>query len=152
MIQKVEGEESLPRDALLREGQGYIIAGSDTTAVATTYMVYVITRHPDIQATLVTEVANLPSNFGWDDVRNLPYLNHCLEESLRLYGAISSALPRYVPKGGAYLAGFELPEGCVVSTQAYTLHRDPYIFPEPEKYAEKLLIYHFRRSANICVL
>ena len=130
----VEGEEaSLPRWALIREGMGYIVAGSDTTAVTTTYLVYAVTRHRDVQEKLVAELSHLPGNFGWEDVRTLPYLNKCIDEALRLYGAAPSGLPRWVPQGGAHLAGYTFPENFVVSTQAYTLHRDPSIWPEPEK-------------------
>ena len=151
MIQKVDKGESLESQALIREGktdsifgvlldtltsfegQGFIIAGSDTTANTMTYLVYGVTRNPEVRDKLVAEVSTLPSDFGWDHVRNLPYLNNCIEEALRLYGAAPGALPRSVPHGGAYLAGYHFPEGFTVSTQSYTLHRNPSIFKDPER-------------------
>ena len=136
MMQKVEKEESLDRRSLIGEGQGFIVAGSDTTANTMTYLVYAVTRHPDVQNRLVDELSALRNDFGWDDLRDLPYLNKCIDETLRLYGPASSALPRHVPQGGAYLAGYHFPSDgkFVVSTQAYTLHRNPSVFPEPERW------------------
>lgn len=150
MLQKVEGEESLPRDDLIREGQAYIVAGSDTTALTSTYFVYAVTRHPEVREKLIAELSTLPSNFGWEEIRYLPYLNKCIDETLRLHGVASSALPRIVPSGGARLAGYgkftspsflttqlqltlgpEFPSGFIVSTQAYSLHRNPSIFVDP---------------------
>ena len=135
MIQKVEKEESLDRETLIGEGQGFIVAGSDTTANTMTYLVYAVTRHPEVQKRLVDELSTVRSDFGWDDLRDLPYLNKCIDETLRLYGPASNALPRSVPQGGATLAGYYLPgdKGLTVSTQAYTLHRNSSIFSEPER-------------------
>ncbi|KAI4147638.1 MAG: hypothetical protein LQ340_005464 [Diploschistes diacapsis] len=153
MLQKVEGEESLPRDDLIREGQAYIVAGSDTTALTSTYFVYAVTRHPEVREKLIAELSTLPSNFGWEEIRYLPYLNKCIDETLRLHGVASSALPRIVPSGGARLAGYgkftspsflttqlqltlgpEFPSGFIVSTQAYSLHRNPSIFVDPLRF------------------
>ena len=60
-----------------------------------------------------------------------------------MYGAVSALLERVVPdKGGpgdsSVLAdtfdilGFQLPPGTIVGTQAWSMHRDPDIFPDPE--------------------
>ena len=65
------------------------------------------------------------------ELENAPLLNSVIEETLRLYGAAPGALPRIVPSQGMTVAGYHLPAGTEVSTQAYTLHRDPRLFQEP---------------------
>jgi cytochrome P450 len=65
------------------------------------------------------------------ELENAPLLNSVIEETLRLYGAAPGALPRVVPSQGIIISGHQLPGGTEVSTQAYTLHRDPRIFQEP---------------------
>ncbi len=62
----------------------------------------------------------------------------------RLYGAVSSLLERVVPLyarsksaatvDGAHLdvMGYPLPAGTVVGMQAWSFHRDPSVFPDPE--------------------
>ena len=57
-----------------------------------------------------------------------------------MYGAVSSLLERVVPPKSAAdplansfdIMGFALPSGTVVGTQAWSIHRDPDVFPNPE--------------------
>ncbi|KAF5649033.1 phenol 2-monooxygenase [Fusarium sp. NRRL 52700] len=126
------GEAGLSDEEIRAEAQAYILAGSDTTATTLTYLIYSVCSHPDVRQKLVKEVTGLPDDFDHSNLRDLPYLNHVIDETLRLYAAVPSALPRVVPAGGAHLAGYFIPGDNVVSTQAWTLHRDPNVFPDPE--------------------
>ncbi|KAJ5208034.1 hypothetical protein N7449_002413, partial [Penicillium cf. viridicatum] len=67
-------------------------------------------------------------------LRDLPYLNQVINETLRLYTAVPFGLPRLVPPEGAQFNGYHVPRGITVSTQAYSLHRDHAIFPDPDKF------------------
>lgn len=61
-----------------------------------------------------------------------------------MYGAVSSILERVVPSRAERqtqgilgvenfnIMGYEIPPGTVVGTQAFSVHRDPDIFPSPE--------------------
>ena len=54
-----------------------------------------------------------------------------------MYGAVSSFLERVVPEEGAAskgldIMGFTLPPGAIVGTQAWSMHRDPDVFPHPD--------------------
>jgi cytochrome P450 len=129
------GEEGLPDAVLSDEARGYIIAGSDTTAVSLTYLVWAVCSNEKIKATLVNELASLPENFQDSDIRNFVFLNQVIDETLRVYSAAPSALPRVVPPGGAVLAGKFIPAGVIATTQAYSLHRNQEIFPDPERLA-----------------
>ena len=62
---------------------------------------------------------------------------------LRLYGAAPSLLERVFPastsKNGPSdeifdLMGYALPPGTIVATQAWSMHRDPSVFPSPETF------------------
>ena len=115
------------------EAGGYIVAGSDTTAITLTYLVWAVCHNPVIRDKLVAEVNTLPSGFNKDHVSELPFLNQVIHEALRLHSAVPSTLPRAVPMEGASLAGYKIPGGVTVSTQAYTLHRNVDVFPEPQR-------------------
>ncbi|RSL53645.1 hypothetical protein CEP53_007702 [Fusarium sp. AF-6] len=128
------GEDGLSDEEIRAEAQAYIVAGSDTTATTLTYLIWSVCRDARVKQTLVSELHELPADFGDDDLRPLPYLNAVIDETLRLYAAAPSALPRVVPHGGSTLAGHYLPQETVVSTQAWTLHRDPTLFPDPERF------------------
>ncbi|KAI9657916.1 MAG: hypothetical protein M1821_002573 [Bathelium mastoideum] len=118
------------------EAANLILAGSDTTAVTLTYLVWAVLQRPMLQKALEAEVGKLPHDFKDADVEKLPLLSAVIEETLRLYGAAPGTLPRTVPSGGTHLGGsrYFLPEGTTVECQSYTLHRDPALFPDPEKF------------------
>ncbi|KAH9237568.1 hypothetical protein K456DRAFT_1747371 [Colletotrichum gloeosporioides 23] len=113
---------------------GYIVAGSDTTANSLTYLVWLLCRRPEVRDILVAELRSLPSNFNYEQVKSLEYLGYIIEETLRLYPAAPAGLPRLVPSGGAELGGYYLSADTIVSTQAWSLHRDPRAFPNPLKF------------------
>lgn len=115
-----------------QEAQGYIVAGTDTTAVTLTYLVYAVCRNRRVQEKLVAELANVPAPVRDKHLRDLPYLNQVINETLRLYTAVPTGLPRLVPPEGAQFSGYHVPGGVTVSAQAYSLHRDHCIFPNPE--------------------
>lgn len=115
------------------ESQSYITAGTDTTAITMTYLIYTVISNEDIRKNLLEELQALPEHFAHRDLRALPYLNLVLEETLRLHGASQGGLPRVVPRSGASLAGYFIPGGTIVSTQNYSMHRDKDAFPDPEK-------------------
>ncbi|QKX64101.1 uncharacterized protein TRUGW13939_11274 [Talaromyces rugulosus] len=119
---------------IIQEACGYIAAGSDTTAITMTYLIWSVCRNQSIRDRLVTEVKGLPDGFSEESVRDLTYLNQVINEALRLHSAVPSALPRRVPPEGATLGGYYIPGGTTASTQAYTLHRDPVLFPASESF------------------
>ncbi|KAK7423718.1 hypothetical protein QQX98_000908 [Neonectria punicea] len=124
---------SLTDYQLAFEAGGFIVAGSGTTAVSLTYLVWAVLSNRHIQDRLEAEVVALPPSHTDAELESLPYLSAVIEEALRVYSAAPGALPRTVPNGGAKLAGYFIPEGITVSTQAYTMHRDANTYPEPEK-------------------
>ena len=123
------------KDSLVeREATNYIIAGSDTTAITLTYLVWAILTHSNVHRRVLAEVQALPENFASDDfATKIPYTDCVIEEALRLYGAAPGALPRVVPSGGRELAGYFIPGGTVVCTQSYTVHRDGNVFQDPTR-------------------
>jgi len=126
-----EGDGHLDDMDVKIEAMNIIIAGTDTTGVTMTYLTYEVLRRPELRKSLEEEVAALKEDFNDNDLQNLTLLNAVIEETLRLDGAAPSSLPRIVPEGGAELGGSFIPGGTIVSTQAYTLHRDPDIWRNP---------------------
>lgn len=122
-------------DQDVREEAGnLIVAGFDTTAVTLTYLIWAVFKHPDLQAELEDEASKISNELNVGELEAAPLLNSVIEESLRLYGAAPGALPRIVPNSGLAINGYHIPGGVEASTQAYTNHRDPSIFPDPYRY------------------
>ncbi|KAI2786849.1 Cytochrome monooxygenase [Penicillium oxalicum] len=124
-------KSGLTHEQIRQEAQSYIIAGSDTTAITMTYLTYSVCRNERVKKKLVEEVASVSEPVTNQKLRELPYLNQVISETLRLYPAVSMGLPRTVPPEGYRFKEFFLPGGITVGTQAYSLHRDPTIFPDP---------------------
>lgn len=133
MLAECESSEKsdLTEDKVQDEAGNLIIAGSDTTSITLTYLVWAVLKRPDLQARLEEELAGVGDGFDDAALEKLPLLNAVIDETLRLYGAAPGNLPRSAPASGATLGGFFIPGGTVVETQAYTLHRRPDIYPDP---------------------
>jgi cytochrome P450 len=116
-----------------QEAQSYIVAGSDTTAVTMTYLTHGVCSDSRVREKLNAELDSIPSPITDKSLRDLPYLNQVVNESLRLYTAVPAGLPRLVPEEGADFNGYHLPGGITVATQSYSLHRDPKVFSEPDR-------------------
>ncbi|KAF7863087.1 hypothetical protein EAF04_007170 [Stromatinia cepivora] len=145
---KTENAEGSITDADIRqEAASFIVAGTDTTAVSLTYLVYNILKDKNLLKQLEAEVDTLREDFKAKDIEELVLLNAAVDEGLRLYGAAPGALPRTVPKEGTQLDGYRIPGGMTVSTQAFTIHRDPEIYPEPESFQPQRWLD--RKSNNI---
>ena len=114
------------------QASALIVAGSGTTAVTLTYAVWAILRHPAVRQKLEEEVKHLPDNYDDTALEKLPYLEAVITETLRLYGSAPGALPRTTPAKGIEVNDMYIPPGITLTTQSYTMHRDPSIFEDPE--------------------
>ncbi|KAI9695102.1 MAG: hypothetical protein M1820_008927 [Bogoriella megaspora] len=90
---------------------------------------------PDLQRKLEEEVAALPDDFNDAMLETqCPLLNATILEGNRLWAGVPSSLPRVAPPEGAILGGYQIPAGTTVCTQAYSMHRDASIWPDPLKF------------------
>lgn len=127
---KAAEDENMTMDEIRNNSMAYIIAGSDTTANTLTFLLWNVCKRSEIKRKLAEELRGLPDDFEEADLRTLPYLNQVIEETLRLYGAVQTGLPRAVPAGGESFLGYYLDPGTVVSCPIHTLHRWEDIFPD----------------------
>ncbi|KAL4861443.1 hypothetical protein BDV12DRAFT_204017 [Aspergillus spectabilis] len=126
--------ETLDELDVVLEASGLIVAGSDTTAISLTYLVWAVLGRPELHHAILEELIPLKEDFTDEDVEGLPLVNAVIDETLRLYGAAPGGLPRVVPAQGLTIRGHYLPGGTTVTTQAYTIHRDGEIFDNPLKF------------------
>ncbi|KAM0543145.1 hypothetical protein ACHAPJ_012487 [Fusarium lateritium] len=129
-----EGKGTLRGIDAATEAQGLIIAGSGTTAVTLTYLVWAVLQRPALAKELAAECRELGEHFDDADLDQLQVLNAVISETLRLYGAAPGSLPRIVPPEGTTLGGHYIPPGLTVCTQAFSIHRSPDLFPNPEQF------------------
>lgn len=108
-----------------------MVAGTDTTATALTYLVYEVIQHPEVKQRLLQELSACTPHPSWEELESKPYLNNVILETLRLHTPVGATLPRTNPTEDVVMSGYRIPAGTVVGSQAYTLHRDPNVFTNP---------------------
>jgi cytochrome P450 len=132
MIEESRAEKTAVTDfGLGSQASALIVAGSDTTAITLTYAVWALFTHPNARRKLEDEVAELPEGYDDSILEKLPYLNAVVMEVLRLYGSAPGGEPRVVPSRGIEIQGKYIPGGAVLTTQAFSMHRDSSIYPDP---------------------
>lgn len=135
MIDASRQEGTVVNDfALGSQASALIIAGSGTTTTTLTYATWAILTYPVVRRKLEDELLGLPEGFDDTTLEKLPYLDAFVTEVLRLYGAAPGALPRTTPSQGIRVGEYDIPPGVTLTTQAYTMHRDPLVFENPDKY------------------
>lgn len=132
----------------------HLIAGHETSGITLTYFMHELSKRPALQDRLRSELLTLdpPIRYSMNEsasndknrclptprsIDSLPLLDSMLQETLRLYAAAPAIQPRRTPfsPGGTTIEGYSnIPGGVRVSANAYTLHRNPEVFPEPLKW------------------
>ncbi|KAF3761067.1 cytochrome P450 [Cryphonectria parasitica EP155] len=152
LVQADSAEQSqLTDDTVRHEAANLILAGADTTALTLTYLLWSVLKRPDLRAALEEEVAGLSGGLTHEELVDARLLNSIIDETLRLYTPAPSGLQRDVPAGGQTLCGMYIPAGVVVSTQAYTLHRDPKVFEDPLDQRQKASLMPFGAGTRLCL-
>lgn len=124
-----------------------LTAGFETSAVGLTYLLWQLSRHPEIQDQLREELSTLDPPIAFPgaselpsakSIDNLPLLEAIVTETLRLHAPIPGIQPRVTPEPSCSLVGYDnIPAGIRVNAQAYSLHRNPQVFPDPESWQPK---------------
>lgn len=110
------------------QSKAIIFAGTDSTAVMLTSILFHLVQSKSVQTRLSREIRS-----NEDQGNGLPYLRAVVKEGLRLGMANPTRLTRIVPGPGPGLrvGDIRIPPGSIVGCAAYNLHHDPEIFPDP---------------------
>ncbi len=124
--------EPLGFEELAAEALTQLIAGSDTTSNTSCALLYHVARTPGVLRRLQEELdAAVPEDGAggspvpaFDAIRNLPYLEAVINETLRHHSTSGIGLPREIPADapGITVAGHYFPPGTVLSVPSYTVH------------------------------
>uniref|UniRef100_T1J576 Cytochrome P450 n=1 Tax=Strigamia maritima TaxID=126957 RepID=T1J576_STRMM len=129
--------KNLSDSDILEEVNTFMFEGHDTTAVGISWALFLLGHHPEIQQKVYEE---LQSIFGDDhrkhatleDLKRMKHLECVIKETLRLFPS--------VPEIGRHLTsdvlidGVKVPAGTGIGVIPLLLHRNPTVFPEPDKF------------------
>lgn len=94
-----------------------VAAGSDTTSITLTAILYYLCKNPAAATKLREEldtairVGSVSDPVTFREAQALPYLQAVIKEGLRVHSATGFIMPRVVPKGGRLIAGRHFPGG-----------------------------------------
>lgn len=152
-----ENGGKLGREELTAEALTQLIAGSDTTSNTSCAILFWCLATPGVIPKLQQELdANLPLGTRvphFAEVKDLPYLSHVIQETMRVHSTSSLGLPRLTPVQSPEnpnpkpieLLGCTFPPGTVLSVPAYTIHHSREIWGDdadafnPDRWQESVL-------------
>nr|AIM45245.1 flavonoid 3' hydroxylase-like protein [Fagopyrum tataricum] len=108
-------------------------AGTDTSARIMEWAMSLLLNHPTILRKARAEIdAHVPTTrlVEDSDLSNLPYLRCIIYETLRLYPVVSLLIPHF-SSSETTIDGYRVPKGTVLVVNAWALHRNPEVWPEP---------------------
>lgn len=111
-----------------------LVAGHETTATALTWAWGLLDAHPDVAATLHTELDTMLAGRRPTvaDLPQLAYTRMIVDETLRLYPPVY-ILSRHVAAEDS-IGGYRIPKGAAVDISPYVVHRHPAFWDEPERF------------------
>ncbi|MFB8439742.1 cytochrome P450 [Streptomyces niveus] len=128
-----DGGRAMDGNDILSEVTALLAASSETTAVVLSWLFYELSRNPDLERRLHEEVdtALAGDELTADHLGRLPFTGRLVQETLRLYAPwfLTRQALRDVRLGKTVL-----PAGTDVIFSPYAVHRDPSLYPNPDRF------------------
>ncbi|KAJ8949882.1 hypothetical protein NQ318_010516 [Aromia moschata] len=129
------GGSDIDLEGIREEVDTFMFEGHDTTSMAITYLLLLLANNQDIQGTVAQEITNVVGTGTptYDDLQELKYTERVIKEALRLYPSVPF-ISRVAGEDFTTYTGYFIPKGTVLNIHIYDLHRDPEVYPDPEKF------------------
>jgi cytochrome P450 len=126
--------ESMSDHQLRDELMTLVLAGHETTANALVWTFHLLSEHPEVREKLHAELESALDGRAptLSDLKQLPYTDAVVKESMRLYP------PAWMLGRSANedleLGGFQIPKGSMIFVSIYHMHRDPRFWKAPDSF------------------
>ncbi|XP_047538137.1 cytochrome P450 6B5-like isoform X2 [Vanessa atalanta] len=130
--QRIEVNEAL----LVAQCTLFFGAGFETTSSTINYLLYELAKNKQAQDKVIEEVDAYFNKHGvikYECVNELPYVEACIEEALRLYPVLP-LITREVMNSYILPTGLRLKKGDRIHIPIDYIHRQPENFPDPTSY------------------
>lgn len=111
------------------QATGLVGAGSDTVSSALQSFVYHMIRHPTAWARVRREIETAARAgrcqdrvVSFRDANELPLLQACIKEAIRVFSPVPMGLPRLAPKEGITIGTETFPAGTILSVNPWVIH------------------------------
>ncbi len=138
LLDAQETDSTLTDENVREETDTFMFEGHDTTSAAAGWTTFLLSCNPEIQRKVHEELDTI---FGGDRIRDvttadmakMKYLESCIKEGLRIYPSVPF-IGRRLTKDLELEDKAVVPAGTTMFIHMYFLHRDPNVFPDPEKF------------------
>jgi cytochrome P450 len=111
-----------------------MLAGHETTANALSFALWLMAKHPEVQARMHEEALGALGDRAAtaDDYSRLPYTTQVFSETMRLYPPVwviaRSCVQPYE------IAGYAIPKGAILVASQFVVHRDSRFYSDPLRF------------------
>jgi cytochrome P450 len=108
---------------ILNHAMTFMLAGHETTSAALSWLFYLLSQHPEVEAKLAEEVKVFKdrSDFSIEELEKLPYLENVIKETLRLYPPAPITIRVAIQDDN--IGGYHIPAGSKVLISSGVIHR-----------------------------
>lgn len=137
ILKQREKKNEVSDDEVIMNAALFIVAGSETTATELCGLTNYLLRNPEILAKLKDEIrgaCKTEADINMDVLANLPYMNACIEEGLRIFPPVPVGLLRTVPTGGSTIDGHLVPANTSVCVSSWGASHSASNFADPDTF------------------
>ncbi|MFG1675346.1 cytochrome P450 [Micromonospora sp. NPDC049282] len=129
-----EGQTRLTDAEIRDEVTTFMLAGHETTATTLSWCLALLSAHPAVRDRLEHEVDAVLAGREPQaaDVEKLSWTTAVVNEAWRLYPPVWTTEREAVRSD--VVEGIPIPAGSTVAVPAYLVHRNPAVWPDPERY------------------
>ncbi|KAF2098695.1 pisatin demethylase [Rhizodiscina lignyota] len=137
ILKQREKKNEVSDEEVLMNAALFIVAGSETTATLLCGLTNHLLRNPEIFDRLKAEIRGAiktEQDLVIANLINLPFMNACIEEGLRIFPPVPIGLLRTVPEGGSDIDGHMIPGGTSVCVSSWAASHSPNNFAHPDTF------------------
>ncbi|XP_066599468.1 cytochrome P450 6a2-like [Prorops nasuta] len=116
----------------------FFLAGFETSSSTMSNALYELAQNHEIQDKMRAEINEMKEKnkgqWKYDDIKQMSYLDMIFRETLRKYPPVTVLMRRAVSDYTFNGTKVTIPKGTRVFIPAFAIHRDPKIYPDPDKY------------------
>ncbi|XP_067928895.1 cytochrome P450 4V2-like isoform X4 [Watersipora subatra] len=125
----------LTHKEIREEVDTFMFEGHDTTTSAISFTIYMLGAHQDVQKKCqaeLDEIIGSSTSISNADLAKMTYLEWCIKETMRIFPTVPFFARELHEE--ATFGDYSVPKGTTVYLYSMGLHKDPAVFPEPEKF------------------
>ncbi|KAH8277615.1 hypothetical protein KR018_002240, partial [Drosophila ironensis] len=131
-------ETTLSFDQIAAQAMVFFLAGFDTSSTTMSFCLYEMALNPEIQQMLRQEIVEVFNRHGqsltYECFREMTYLDKVVAETLRKYPILPHLIRRSTKEYAIPDSDLILEPGTKIMIPVHSIHHDPELYPEPEKF------------------